>query len=146
MTKTAKTPAPEGAAPETVSIENLSRSVQVRASTVDEEARTVEVTWTTGAAVPRYMPGLGRVMEELDVSKSAIRMDRLNNGAPFLNTHSDWSLRDVIGVVEKAWIEGAEGRALIRFSERDEVEPIWRDVRGGISATSLWATGSTVMK
>lgn len=132
MTKTAKTPAPEGAAPETVSIENLSRSVQVRASTVDEEARTVEVTWTTGAAVPRYMPGLGRVMEELDVSKSAIRMDRLNNGAPFLNTHSDWSLRDVIGVVEKAWIEGAEGRALIRFSERDEVEPIWRDVRGGI--------------
>ncbi len=117
---------------QTVKLSRLGRDVTVRASTVNEDDRTVEVTFTTGAAVRRWFPGLGNVMEELEVSASAIRLDRLNNGAPFLNTHSDWRLSDVIGVVERAWIDGAEGRALIRFSERDDVEPIWRDVRSGI--------------
>lgn len=117
---------------ETAKLTQLGRTAEVRASTIDEEARTVEVTWTTGASVPRYMPGLGRVMEKLEVSDAAVRLDRLNNGAPFLNTHSDWSLRDVIGVVERAWIDGEEGRALIRFSEREEVNDIWNDVRTGI--------------
>tara|TARA_R110002073_G_scaffold120601_1_gene262647 strand:- start:20372 stop:22237 length:1866 start_codon:yes stop_codon:yes gene_type:complete len=78
------------------------------------------------------MCGLGQVLEELEVSTKAVRLGRLNNGAPFLNTHSDWSLGDVIGVVEKAWLDGSEGRALIRFSEREDVEPIWRDIKGGI--------------
>ncbi|WP_430430200.1 prohead protease/major capsid protein fusion protein [Oceanicaulis sp.] len=117
---------------DTVKLARLGRNAEVRAASVDQEARTVEVTWTAGAAVPRYMPGLGRVMEELEVSENAIRLERLNNGAPFLNTHSYWSLEDVIGVVERAWIEGGEGRALIRFSERESVEPIWRDVVSGI--------------
>ena len=117
---------------ETVKLSRLGRTAEVRASTVDEDARTVEVTWTAGAAVPRYMPGLGRVLEELEVSAAAIRLDRLNNGAPFLNTHSDWSLEHVIGVVERAWIEDGEGRAIIRFSARESVEPIWRDVVSGI--------------
>ncbi len=117
---------------DTVQLSRLGRTAEVRASSVDEDERTVEVTWTTGAGVPRRMPGLGRVIEELEVSTSAIRLDRLNNGAPFLNTHADWSLDDVLGVVERAWIEGEEGRALIRFSDREDVEPIWRDVKAGI--------------
>lgn len=117
---------------ETAQLSRLGRTAEVRVSTIDEAARTVEVIWTTGAGVPRRMPGLGRVMEELEVSEAAIRLDRLNNGAPLLNTHSQYSLRDVIGVVERAWIESGEGRALIRFSEREEVNDIWNDVRSGI--------------
>jgi hypothetical protein len=39
-------------------------------------------------------------------------------------------------VVERAWIEpgaaGPEGRAVIRFSSRAEVTPVWEDVRSGI--------------
>lgn len=117
---------------ETIKLARIGREALLRADSANDDDRTVEVTWTTGASVPRYMPGLGRVQEELEVSKKAIRLDRLNNGAPFLNTHSDWDLADVIGVVEKAWVDGEEGRALIRFSERDDVEPIWRDVKAGI--------------
>lgn len=117
---------------QTVELNRLGRRASVRAASVDETARTVEIVWTTGAAVTRHMHGLGRVSEELEVSKKAIRLDRLNNGAPFLNTHSDWSLGDVLGVVEKAWIDGSEGRALVRFSERDDVEPIWRDIKSAI--------------
>nr|WP_238347330.1 prohead protease/major capsid protein fusion protein [Pseudomonas taiwanensis] len=71
-------------------------------------------------------------MEELEVSEEAVRLDRLNNGAPFLNAHNSYDLDDVIGVVEKAWIDGAEGRALVRFSKRDDVEKIFKDVQDGI--------------
>lgn len=102
-------------------------------ATVDDEARTVEVTFTTGAPVARrdYWTGESWV-EELEVSERAMDLTRLNAGAPFLNSHRGWDLGDVIGVVERAWIEGKEGRATLRFSDREEVAPIFADVRAGI--------------
>lgn len=115
-----------------VEMKLLDRTAFVRADTADAEARTVEVVWTTGAGVPRYVRGVGDAIEELEVSAEAIRLDRLNNGAPLLNAHSRWGLGDVIGVVESAWINGNEGHALVRFSEREQVDDIWRDVLGGI--------------
>lgn len=104
----------------------------VRPGTVNIEDRTVEITWTTGARGKRWSWSIGEYQEELEVSDTALRMERLNNGAPFLNTHGQWDLDDVIGVVERAWLEGEEGRAVIRFSAREDVEPIFRDVRDGI--------------
>ncbi|HCV78819.1 MAG TPA: hypothetical protein DGS68_19170, partial [Pseudomonas sp.] len=104
----------------------------VRPGTVDTEARTVELVWTTGAKGRRWAWDVGSYMEELDLSPDSVRLERLNNGAPLLNTHSTYDLDDVLGVVERAWIEGGEGRALVRFSEREEVEPIFRDVKSGI--------------
>lgn len=118
---------------ETVKLSRLGRTAEVRASTVDEENRTVELVWTTGAAVKRYMPGIGACMEELEVSETAINMERLNNGAPLLNSHLDYDTRDVIGVVEEAWLDGEVGYARVRFSARDDVDQnVWRDVRDGI--------------
>lgn len=110
----------------------LSLRAAVRPGTVDIEQRTVEITWTTGSRGKRWSWSIGEYQEELEVSAAAVRMDRLNNGAPFLNTHGQWALDDVIGVVERAWLEGSEGRAVIRFSNREEVEPIFRDVKDGI--------------
>lgn len=110
----------------------LSLRAAVRPGTVDIEQRTVEITWTTGSRGKRWSWSIGEYQEELEVSAAAVRMDRLNNGAPFLNTHGQWDLDDVIGVVERAWLEGSEGRAVIRFSNREEVEPIFRDVKDGI--------------
>lgn len=99
--------------------------------TVNAEARTVEVVWTTGARVQRY--GMdGPYIEELSMDAKAIRMDRLNAGAPLLNSHSAAQLSDVVGVVERAWLQGNEGRAVVRFSSRDDVTPIFNDVRDGI--------------
>lgn len=110
--------------------------MQTRAAavqTVDAEARTVELVWTTGAGVVRYDWWNGRrYLEELEISDRAVDMARLNNGAPLLNTHGQYDLRDVIGVVERAWIKDGKGYASVRFSARDDVEPIWRDVQGGI--------------
>lgn len=101
-------------------------------STFNEQARTVEIVWTTGARVLRFGWDIGYYYEELAIEPSAIRMDRLNNGAPVLNTHSSYSLDDVIGVVERAWIESGEGKAIIRFSEREDVSDIIADVKAGI--------------
>ena len=100
--------------------------------TVDTEARTAEVVWTTGARVQRN--GFdGPYLEELSMDESSIRMDRLNSGAPLLNSHRAETLSDIVGVVEKAYIDDqSNGRAIVRFSERDDVTPIFNDVKSGI--------------
>ena len=104
--------------------------------TIDEDRRTIEVCWTTGARVRRRGLFDGEWDEELSVRDGAVQLQRLNSGAPVLNSHAAGSLTHVIGVVEQAWMTGEgrsrEGRATLRFSERAEVEPIWQDVKSGI--------------
>jgi hypothetical protein len=103
---------------------------------VDEDARSVELIWSTGAITERYgkLPtgGYGQYLEELDMSPDAVDLTRLNAGAPLLNSHSSHTLSDQIGVVERAWLDGGRAMARVRFSERAEVEPIWNDVKSGV--------------
>lgn len=102
---------------------------------VDEAARSFEVLWTTGAQVRRYSWARDEEFdEELVVSQNAMRMERLNGGAPFLNSHSSYDLRSILGVVEEGStrIENGQAFARIRLSERDDVEDIWRDIKAGI--------------
>jgi hypothetical protein len=102
-------------------------------STFDADQRTVELTWSTGARVRRTDWRSGQpYIEELAMDDASVDLARLQSGAPLLNTHSQYDLNDVIGVVERAWIMRGEGRALVRFSARDEVAPILQDVRDGI--------------
>lgn len=97
----------------------------------DVENRTIEVVWSSGAAVKRYDWWADEEFyEQLDLQGA--NLDRLNSGAPVLNSHASHGLSNVIGVVERAWIDGKEGRAQLRFSEREDVEPIWRDLQNGI--------------
>ena len=104
----------------------------VQPQTFNEEARTVELVWTTGAQVRRYDWLDGPYMEELSLEPNSVRMDRLNTGAPLLANHRSGSLENVIGVVEKAWLDGNQGKATVRFSDREDVQPIINDVRAGI--------------
>lgn len=47
-------------------------------------ANTVEVVWTTGTTVRRYSwEAGGYIDEQLVVGSNAVRLDRLNAGAPF---------------------------------------------------------------
>ncbi|PQO21791.1 peptidase U35, partial [Rhodobacteraceae bacterium WD3A24] len=90
--------------------------------------------WSTGSerVVPRFFDEA--FIEQLSMDDGAVRLDRLNNGAPVLDSHNRFDLGSVIGVVVEgsARIENGRGVATIRFSEREDVEPIWRDVMGGI--------------
>lgn len=100
-------------------------------TSIDAESRTVEIVWSTGSKGIRRTWD-GDYYEELEISEKSVRLERLNNGAPLLNSHRSGDLSDVIGRVERAWIEDGLGKALVRFSRRQEVEPIFQDVRDGI--------------
>jgi hypothetical protein len=108
------------------------RRAAFQPATLNLDARTIELTWTTGARGRRASWFDGDWFEELDMSSDAVRLDRLNNGAALLNSHQSADLSNILGVVERAWIENGEGRARVRFSERAEVEPVFRDVASGI--------------
>lgn len=104
----------------------------VDSKTFNEENRTVEVTF--GTDKPILMRGWdGSFYEQLSFDPAHVRMDRLNSGAPVLNSHNRYDLDSQLGVVERAWIQDKkEGRALVKFSEREEFKGIIADIKGGV--------------
>jgi hypothetical protein len=109
--------------------------LRAEVGSIDEEKRTVAVILSTGAGVERYdwMAGK-RYIEKLSMKPEHIRLARLNGGAPLLDSHSAWSVGDILGVIEpgSARVEKGQLLATVRFSTRESVEEIWQDVRGGI--------------
>jgi hypothetical protein len=102
-------------------------------TTVDAKARTVTVVFSTGAPVRRRDWRTGQpYIEELLVTPEAVDLTRLRAGAPVLRVHSQFDLADVLGVVESAEVKRGEASAVLRFSERDDVAPVFADVAGGI--------------
>lgn len=112
-------------------------TLQVRASfspeSFNEEARTVEMIFGTDNPVRMYDWDLGSFMETMSFDKGHVRWDRLNGGAPLLNNHKSYDgVNGVLGKVEKAWAVNGEGRCIVRFSKRADVEPVFQDVKDGI--------------
>ncbi|MCX7271647.1 MAG: hypothetical protein NTV19_00205, partial [Burkholderiales bacterium] len=101
-------------------------------STVNRAARTVEVVWSTGARARNFVPPLGLITEELDMSPNAVRMQGLRDGgAPVLNTHRSGDARDVVGRVISARLEAGRGIATLQFSSAADVEPLWQRIADG---------------
>ncbi len=118
----------------------MRRSAELAPNTADADSRTVEVVWSAGARVRRATFFGEPYDEELSLDPSHVRLDRLNAGAPFLKVHELDTLDAVIGSVVpgSARIENGRGIALVRISERADVEPIWRDIQAGhIRAVSI---------
>lgn len=118
----------------TIELPRQVRGAEVRAQSFNEEANTIDIVWTTGARVRRYSWSDGPYDEELEVSASAVRLERLNAGAPFLNTHDSWSLENVIGnvVPGTARIENGLGVAKVQLSKREDAAGIVQDIRDGV--------------
>jgi hypothetical protein len=101
-------------------------------ATVDRAARTVEVVWSTGARARNFVPSLGLITEELDMSPNAVRMEALRSGhAPVLDTHRRGGARDVLGRVTAARLERGRGYATLQFSTAADVEPVWQRIADG---------------
>lgn len=118
----------------------MRRSAELAPNSVDTDARSVEVIWSAGARVRRASFFGEPYDEELSLDPAHVRLDRLNAGAPFLKVHEVDTLDAVIGSVVpgSARIENGRGIALVRISERADVEPIWRDIQAGhIRAVSI---------
>lgn len=104
--------------------------------TINKEARTVDVVFATETPVRQAVWGWDSVEyydEVLSMKPENVRMQRLNSGAPLLDNHNRWEgTKAVLGVTERAWLSGTEGHATVRFSKREDVEPVWQDVLDGI--------------
>ncbi|WP_394228083.1 prohead protease/major capsid protein fusion protein [Paracoccus marcusii] len=108
----------------------LTRRATLAPATADAEARTVEVVWSTGAPV-RRRDMAGQYIKRLSLDPQAVDLSRLE-GASVLDAHRQTAVRDVLGSVRSAAVDGKRGTALIQFSARPEVEPVWQDVLAGI--------------
>lgn len=97
---------------------------EVRADSVNAQARTVELSFSSEEPYQRWWG-----TEILDHRASAVRLGRLNGAAALLMDHNT---RDQVGVVEKAWIKGRKGFAIVRFGKSARAEEIWQDVQDGI--------------
>jgi len=123
------------AAPQTtIDVPPLSLLARAVVETANDEDRSVELVFSTGAAVERYdwMKDT-RYLEQLEISKKAIRVARLNT-APLLDAHSAWSITDQIGTVVAGSfrIDGTDAIVRVRFSAREAVAGIWQDVKDRI--------------
>jgi hypothetical protein len=106
------------------------RRAALSPQTANAEARTVEVVWSTGSAV-RRRDMAGSYVERLSLDPAAVDLSRLI-GASVLDAHRQTAVRDVLGTVRDARVDGHRGMASLQFSARPEVEPIWQDVLAGI--------------
>ncbi len=110
--------------------ELLTRSASLTPQTANADARTIEVVWSTGASV-RRRDMQGEYFERLSLEPAAVDLSRLI-GASVLDAHRQGAVRDVLGTVREANVNGKNGKATLQFSTRAEVEPVWQDVINGI--------------
>lgn len=108
--------------------------MEIRKDSLDETARTVDLIFSTGAAVKRYSWDEGYYMEELSMDPKAVMLDRLNAGASLLNSHNQWDMNDRLGAVVpgSARIEGGKGVCTVQISRNPEGERLMVDLRDGL--------------
>jgi hypothetical protein len=115
---------------DTLDLPLIGREAMVRADTINEAERTIDIIWTTGATVQRarWDGWDDRVEydEELLVDGNSIRLDRLNDGAPFLDSHrTSGGVANVLGSVVRGSVrvENGQGTAKIRLTSADDAAP-----------------------
>jgi HK97 family phage prohead protease len=125
---------------EIIRLPQLIRDAEVRSSSFDEATNTVDVIWTTGATVRRMSWLDGEFDEELVVNPRSVRLDRLNSGAPLLDSHARYELANVIGSVVRgsAKIENGQGVAKVKLSNAtDAADRVSRIIEGTVSSVSV---------
>lgn len=93
---------------------------------------TVDVVFSEGTRGLRSTWWGDKYYEELVVSDTAVRMDRMRNGAPVLRDHGSESVDNVIGVVENARIEDGKAIASIRFTKSEACRDVVSKIQEGI--------------
>ena len=94
--------------------------------TVSEDERTIEFPFSSEYPVARYF---GNEVLQHDIRSADLA--RLNDAAPLLFNHDP---DRVIGVVERAWIDGQKkrGYATVKFSRNAFAQEVLADVKDGV--------------
>lgn len=103
----------------------LKRAETLSAAATDGD-RTMEFSFSSEAPVARYFGN-----EVLSHERGAVDLGRLNDGAPLLFNHDP---SKVIGVVERAWVDGAKKRGMVavKFSRNSFAQEVLNDVQDGV--------------
>ena len=103
----------------------MTRAFHIDPAAIDEEARTVELAFSSETPVERWYGN-----EILDHSSKAVRLDRLRDGGPLLVDHDP---RDHVGTIESVQLSADRvGRAKVRFGKSARAEEVFQDVIDGI--------------
>ena len=99
------------------------RSITAEINNINEDDRSIELSFSSEKPVTRWFGS-----EILSHDTTAVDLVRLNEIGVLLFNHNR---NEVIGKVEKAWIDEVErkGRAIVRFDEDDESEKIFQKVK-----------------
>lgn len=104
----------------------LLKRAEVADFTVSEDERSIEFPFSSEYPVARYFGN-----EILAHTREAVDLARLEDGAPLLFNHDP---AKVIGVVERAWIDGKKkrGYVAVKFSRNAFAQEVLADVRDGV--------------
>lgn len=121
----------------TIKMQRGFRSAAVKPATINGAERSVVVSLGTGAPGLRWFydretGDYVQAYEELEVSERAIRMGRMNNGAPFLESHNSYSLDSVLGVFERVWTEGGHLMGKVKFDTTERANQRWASIQNGV--------------
>jgi HK97 family phage major capsid protein/HK97 family phage prohead protease len=107
--------------------ERLSRVFAVEKRAVDEEARTVELAFSSEYGVDR-----GWGLEVLEHSERAMRLDRMRDGGPVLVEHNP---KDHVGTVVSVELgSDRKARAVVKFGRSSRAAEVFQDVTDGIKS------------
>ncbi len=110
---------------------NRYSSALVVPASLNEGARMVNVVFATETPVRRYS-WQGEYDEVLLCDASNVRLDRVSTGLPVLNAHNTYDIFNQLGRVVKTWFERGQVCASIQFSQREEVDKVFKDIKDGI--------------
>lgn len=120
--------------------EIVRRAASVGPTSFDERDNSFEVVFTTGAVVlRRHENGWGEYDEQVSTDPGAVRLERLNAGAPLLANHES-SIDAVIGSVVpgSARMEKGKGIARVRLADTsDNAERIAKIREGHLRSVSV---------
>jgi hypothetical protein len=101
----------------------MRREAMIVDGSTNADENTVDVVWTAGATVRRrkfdfFSDDAKEFDEQLVVEPKSVRLDTLNSGASFLDSHDSYGLDKVLGTIVpgSARIAGGKGFATVRLS------------------------------
>lgn len=114
----------------TLKIQTPRLDATLTASTINAEERTVDMVFYSGAEVQRYSWDRGDYTLRFSMNPAHVRLGTLNSKtAPVLDAHSDFSTADVLGVIERGWLEDGKGKATARFAKNDDAaDKVWNKI------------------
>ena len=111
----------------------MNTNALIRPDTVNEEARSVEISFTTGERGLRQPYWDEPYFEELEISSAAIRSERLDKGLSVIDSHRVYDGIDGVHGVTSDWrIDGDALVGTVVFADDEDSDKVFRKVASGI--------------